>query len=86
MKARESLLPQLEIATAPPAALRSELHQVYLNAFIYLKYIKDMTFLFYPLQGQFKINLSGTGFKVADDTSWITHGNYAVADIHKSQV
>ncbi|XP_033822134.1 A disintegrin and metalloproteinase with thrombospondin motifs 9-like [Periophthalmus magnuspinnatus] len=36
-------------------------------------------------QGQFRLNLSGTGFKVADDTSWITHGNYAVADVHKSQ-
>uniref|UniRef100_A0A673A2V3 ADAM metallopeptidase with thrombospondin type 1 motif, 9 n=1 Tax=Sphaeramia orbicularis TaxID=375764 RepID=A0A673A2V3_9TELE len=37
-------------------------------------------------QGQFRINLSGTGFKLTEDTSWITQGNYAVADIHKSQV
>ncbi|XP_029990964.1 A disintegrin and metalloproteinase with thrombospondin motifs 9 isoform X1 [Sphaeramia orbicularis] len=36
-------------------------------------------------QGQFRINLSGTGFKLTEDTSWITQGNYAVADIHKSQ-
>ncbi|XP_015240797.1 PREDICTED: A disintegrin and metalloproteinase with thrombospondin motifs 9 [Cyprinodon variegatus] len=36
-------------------------------------------------QGQFRINLSGTGFKVAEDTSWITHGNYAVTRIQKSQ-
>nr|XP_019942000.1 PREDICTED: A disintegrin and metalloproteinase with thrombospondin motifs 9 [Paralichthys olivaceus] len=36
-------------------------------------------------QGQFRINLSGTGLKVADDTSWISQGNYAVADVRKSQ-
>uniref|UniRef100_A0AAV2M8W4 GON domain-containing protein n=1 Tax=Knipowitschia caucasica TaxID=637954 RepID=A0AAV2M8W4_KNICA len=35
-------------------------------------------------QGQFRLNLSGTGFKVADNNSWISHGNYAVADIQKS--
>ena len=37
-------------------------------------------------QGRFKINLSGTGFKVAEDTSWISQGNYAVANVQKSQV
>ncbi|XP_076123623.1 A disintegrin and metalloproteinase with thrombospondin motifs 9 [Alosa pseudoharengus] len=36
-------------------------------------------------QGRFSINLSGTGFHVAEQTKWISHGNYAVADIHKSQ-
>ncbi|XP_062300498.1 A disintegrin and metalloproteinase with thrombospondin motifs 9-like [Scomber scombrus] len=36
-------------------------------------------------QGRFMINLSGTGFKVAEDTSWISQGNYAVADVQKSQ-
>ncbi|XP_053298458.1 A disintegrin and metalloproteinase with thrombospondin motifs 9 [Pleuronectes platessa] len=36
-------------------------------------------------QGQFRINLSGTGLKVADDTSWISQGNYAVTDVRKSQ-
>lgn len=36
-------------------------------------------------QGQFRINLSGTGLRVAEDTSWITQGNYAAADINKSQ-
>uniref|UniRef100_A0A3Q3FHS5 ADAM metallopeptidase with thrombospondin type 1 motif, 9 n=1 Tax=Kryptolebias marmoratus TaxID=37003 RepID=A0A3Q3FHS5_KRYMA len=36
-------------------------------------------------QGQFRINLSGTGFKVAEDTSWISQGNYAVANVQKSQ-
>lgn len=36
-------------------------------------------------QGRFRINLSGTGFKVSDETTWISQGNYAVADIHKSQ-
>ncbi|TKS70948.1 disintegrin and metalloproteinase with thrombospondin motifs 9 [Collichthys lucidus] len=37
-------------------------------------------------QGRFRINLSGTGFKVADETSWISQGNYAVADVQKSQL
>lgn len=41
-------------------------------------------FLFF--QGRFSVNLSGTGFKVAEDTSWISQGNYAVADVQKSQV
>uniref|UniRef100_A0AAQ4QA41 ADAM metallopeptidase with thrombospondin type 1 motif, 9 n=1 Tax=Gasterosteus aculeatus aculeatus TaxID=481459 RepID=A0AAQ4QA41_GASAC len=36
-------------------------------------------------QGRFRINLSGTGFKVAEDSSWISQGNHAVADIRKSQ-
>ncbi|XP_037107672.1 A disintegrin and metalloproteinase with thrombospondin motifs 9 [Syngnathus acus] len=36
-------------------------------------------------QGRFSINLSGTGFKVAADTLWTSQGNYAVADIRKSQ-
>uniref|UniRef100_A0A8C4IAA9 ADAM metallopeptidase with thrombospondin type 1 motif, 9 n=1 Tax=Dicentrarchus labrax TaxID=13489 RepID=A0A8C4IAA9_DICLA len=36
-------------------------------------------------QGRFRINLSGTGFKVAEDTSWTSQGNYAVADVQKSQ-
>ncbi|RXN04231.1 A disintegrin and metallo ase with thrombospondin motifs 9 [Labeo rohita] len=36
-------------------------------------------------QGRFRINLSGTGFKVTDSTRWISQGNYATADIHKSQ-
>ncbi|XP_065811119.1 A disintegrin and metalloproteinase with thrombospondin motifs 9-like [Labrus bergylta] len=36
-------------------------------------------------QGRFRINLSGTGFKVADDVSWVSQGNYAVADVQKSQ-
>uniref|UniRef100_A0A665U9L4 ADAM metallopeptidase with thrombospondin type 1 motif, 9 n=1 Tax=Echeneis naucrates TaxID=173247 RepID=A0A665U9L4_ECHNA len=37
-------------------------------------------------QGRFRINLSGTGLKVAEDTTWISQGNYAVADVRKSQV
>lgn len=41
-------------------------------------------FLFF--QGRFRINLSGTGFKVAEDISWVSQGNYAVADVQKSQV
>uniref|UniRef100_A0A8C2K2Q1 ADAM metallopeptidase with thrombospondin type 1 motif, 9 n=1 Tax=Cyprinus carpio TaxID=7962 RepID=A0A8C2K2Q1_CYPCA len=37
-------------------------------------------------QGRFRINLSGTGFKVTESTRWISQGNYATADIHRSQV
>ncbi|KAG7252585.1 hypothetical protein CRUP_031394 [Coryphaenoides rupestris] len=37
-------------------------------------------------QGQFRVNLSGTGLQVAQHSQWITQGNYAVADISKSQV
>ncbi|KAI5093665.1 A disintegrin and metalloproteinase with thrombospondin motifs 9 [Silurus meridionalis] len=36
-------------------------------------------------QGQFRLNLSGTGFQVAESTQWNSHGNYAVAEIHKSE-
>ncbi|KAM4588255.1 A disintegrin and metalloproteinase with thrombospondin motifs 9 isoform 1-T1 [Odontesthes bonariensis] len=36
-------------------------------------------------QGRFRINLSGTGFKVAEDASWIFQGNHAVANIQKSE-
>uniref|UniRef100_A0A8C7ZK55 ADAM metallopeptidase with thrombospondin type 1 motif, 9 n=1 Tax=Oryzias sinensis TaxID=183150 RepID=A0A8C7ZK55_9TELE len=37
-------------------------------------------------QGRFSINLSGTGLKLSEGISWISHGNYAVINIHKSQV
>uniref|UniRef100_A0A4W4GDV2 Peptidase M12B domain-containing protein n=1 Tax=Electrophorus electricus TaxID=8005 RepID=A0A4W4GDV2_ELEEL len=36
-------------------------------------------------QGRFSLNLAGTGFQVAENTSWVSQGNYAVADVHKSQ-
>uniref|UniRef100_A0A3B3V505 ADAM metallopeptidase with thrombospondin type 1 motif 9 n=1 Tax=Poecilia latipinna TaxID=48699 RepID=A0A3B3V505_9TELE len=36
-------------------------------------------------QGRFRINLSGTGFKVAEEITWISQGNYAVTRIQKSQ-
>lgn len=41
---------------------------------------------FLLFQGRFRINLSGTGFKVAEDISWVSQGNYAVADVQKLQV
>uniref|UniRef100_A0A8C5BKQ3 ADAM metallopeptidase with thrombospondin type 1 motif 9 n=1 Tax=Gadus morhua TaxID=8049 RepID=A0A8C5BKQ3_GADMO len=37
-------------------------------------------------QGQFRVNLSGTGLQVAQDAHWITQGNYAVAEISRSEV
>ncbi|XP_061689162.1 LOW QUALITY PROTEIN: A disintegrin and metalloproteinase with thrombospondin motifs 9-like [Syngnathoides biaculeatus] len=36
-------------------------------------------------QGHFRINLSGTGLKVAADARWTSQGIYAVADIKKSK-
>ncbi|KAM4676040.1 A disintegrin and metalloproteinase with thrombospondin motifs 20 [Discoglossus pictus] len=36
-------------------------------------------------QGQFSINLSGTGFRISDEVRWIAQGNYASVNVHKSQ-
>ncbi|XP_067420282.1 A disintegrin and metalloproteinase with thrombospondin motifs 20 isoform X3 [Emydura macquarii macquarii] len=36
-------------------------------------------------QGQFSINLTGTGLKLSNTARWIAQGNYATVDIHKSQ-
>uniref|UniRef100_H3B3P8 ADAM metallopeptidase with thrombospondin type 1 motif 20 n=1 Tax=Latimeria chalumnae TaxID=7897 RepID=H3B3P8_LATCH len=36
-------------------------------------------------QGQFSINLGGTGLKIADATRWTAQGNYATVNIHRSQ-
>uniref|UniRef100_A0A4W3HDC4 ADAM metallopeptidase with thrombospondin type 1 motif 9 n=1 Tax=Callorhinchus milii TaxID=7868 RepID=A0A4W3HDC4_CALMI len=35
-------------------------------------------------QGQFSINLSGTGLRVSESTRWISQGNYAVVEIQRS--
>uniref|UniRef100_A0A674K035 ADAM metallopeptidase with thrombospondin type 1 motif 20 n=1 Tax=Terrapene triunguis TaxID=2587831 RepID=A0A674K035_9SAUR len=37
-------------------------------------------------QGQFSINLTGTGLRLSSTARWIAQGNYATVDIHKSQV
>uniref|UniRef100_A0A8C8RHX3 ADAM metallopeptidase with thrombospondin type 1 motif 20 n=1 Tax=Pelusios castaneus TaxID=367368 RepID=A0A8C8RHX3_9SAUR len=36
-------------------------------------------------QGQFSINLTGTGLKLSNTARWIAQGNYVTVDIHKSQ-
>uniref|UniRef100_G1NB35 ADAM metallopeptidase with thrombospondin type 1 motif 20 n=1 Tax=Meleagris gallopavo TaxID=9103 RepID=G1NB35_MELGA len=36
-------------------------------------------------QGQFSINLAGTGLRLSSTVRWMAQGNYATADIHKSQ-
>ncbi|KAM9813380.1 A disintegrin and metalloproteinase with thrombospondin motifs 9 [Neosynchiropus ocellatus] len=36
-------------------------------------------------QGRFRINLLGTGLRVAEDASWVSQGNFAVAEIQKSE-
>uniref|UniRef100_A0A671MNY0 A disintegrin and metalloproteinase with thrombospondin motifs 20-like n=1 Tax=Sinocyclocheilus anshuiensis TaxID=1608454 RepID=A0A671MNY0_9TELE len=37
-------------------------------------------------QGQFSINLSGTGLKVAESTKWVSQGNYVTVKVHRSDV
>ncbi|GCB66224.1 hypothetical protein scyTo_0014970, partial [Scyliorhinus torazame] len=36
-------------------------------------------------QGQFSINLSGTGLKISEASGWIAQGNYATVNVHRSQ-
>ncbi|XP_032893735.1 A disintegrin and metalloproteinase with thrombospondin motifs 20 isoform X2 [Amblyraja radiata] len=36
-------------------------------------------------QGQFSINLSGTGLKIAEASKWIAQGNYATVNVQRSQ-
>ncbi|XP_057185517.1 A disintegrin and metalloproteinase with thrombospondin motifs 20 isoform X2 [Triplophysa rosa] len=36
-------------------------------------------------QGQFSINLAGTGLKVAGATKWVSQGNYVTLKVHRSQ-
>ncbi|XP_072528272.1 A disintegrin and metalloproteinase with thrombospondin motifs 20 isoform X2 [Salminus brasiliensis] len=36
-------------------------------------------------QGQFSINLTGTGLRVAESTKWISNGNYVSVKVHRSE-
>ncbi|XP_041966432.1 A disintegrin and metalloproteinase with thrombospondin motifs 20-like [Alosa sapidissima] len=36
-------------------------------------------------QGQFSINLTGTGLKVAETTKWVSQGNYVTVKVHRSE-
>ncbi|KAJ7997853.1 hypothetical protein DPEC_G00216470 [Dallia pectoralis] len=36
-------------------------------------------------QGQFSINLTGTGFRVAEATKWTSQGNYVSVKVHRSE-
>lgn len=36
-------------------------------------------------QGQFSINLAGTGMKISSTAKWLAQGNYASVIIHRSQ-
>ncbi|XP_064200825.1 A disintegrin and metalloproteinase with thrombospondin motifs 20 isoform X1 [Anguilla rostrata] len=36
-------------------------------------------------QGQFSINLSGTGLKVAESVKWVSQGNYVTVKVHRSE-
>ena len=37
-------------------------------------------------QGQFSINLTGTGLQVAEATKWVSQGNYVSVKVHRSEV
>ncbi len=37
-------------------------------------------------QGQFSINLIGTGLKVSEATKWTSQGNYVSVKVHRSEV
>uniref|UniRef100_A0A674E916 ADAM metallopeptidase with thrombospondin type 1 motif 9 n=1 Tax=Salmo trutta TaxID=8032 RepID=A0A674E916_SALTR len=55
-----------------------------------LSFSSFLSFSFLPPslcpQGRFSINLLATGFQLAEETKWISQGNYVAADIHKSQL
>lgn len=38
------------------------------------------------IQGQFSINLIGTGLKVSEATKWTSQGNYVSVKVHRSEV
>lgn len=38
------------------------------------------------MQGQFSINLAGTGMKISNTAKWLAQGRYASVIIHRSQV
>lgn len=37
-------------------------------------------------QGQFSINLIGTGLKVSESNKWTSQGNYVSVKVHRSEV
>lgn len=41
---------------------------------------------FCSVQGQFSINLMGTGLKVSEATKWTSQGNYVSVKVHRSEV
>ena len=43
-------------------------------------------FVLLAIQGQFSINLAGTGVKIASTAKWLAQGTYASVIIHRSQV
>lgn len=40
----------------------------------------------WSVQGQFSINLIGTGLKVSEATKWTSQGNYVSVKVHRSEV
>lgn len=43
-------------------------------------------FVLFTIQGQFSINLAGTGMKISSTAKWLAQGSYASVIIHRSQV
>ena len=66
----------------------SVLNSVYQSAlyFTLCAFLLLFFFFFFFGQGQFSINLAGTGLRLSSTARWIAQGNYATADIHKSHV
>lgn len=50
-----------------------------------LKYFMS-SFYFLTNQGQFSINLAGTGMKISSTAKWLAQGRYASVIIHRSKV
>lgn len=47
---------------------------------------KYFMYFFLTMQGQFSINLAGTGMKISNTAKWLAQGRYASVIIHRSQV
>ncbi|KAK6319053.1 hypothetical protein J4Q44_G00102640 [Coregonus suidteri] len=85
-RATEFPSPQLETATVPPGVhspSQLPMCSTY-DESPECRRLQPTTSESHP-QGRFSINLSATGFQLAEETKWISKGNYAVADIHKSK-
>lgn len=75
-------------ATAGDCYSAARCPQVGIRIYLSPIYCKTASVLMVPVicQGQFSINLTGTGLKVAESTKWVSHGNYVAVKVHRSEV